>query len=76
MPSITNKGVFPAVREPTPLSLIDGVAEGSPEELKICRPATWPCNPSRILAVGLSCNFFALTISTDPTRSVCLLALP
>ncbi|CQB87078.1 Uncharacterised protein [Chlamydia trachomatis] len=38
---------------------------GSPEPEKICRPVTFPCNPSNTLGDGLLSRSFALTFTTE-----------
>ena len=53
IPSTTKSGaLLESPNEPTPYKRIDATEEGSPDELKICNPGTFPCNASTALLEG------------------------
>ena len=53
IPSTTNSGLLLELpNEPTPYKRIEAIDEGSPEELKICNPGTFPCSASTALLEG------------------------
>ena len=66
-PSRMYSGALLRFNDDTPRSLMLTVLCGSPEVLKIWRPATFPCNASPMLDDGLEAMSFDETVVTEPT---------
>ena len=77
IPSMMNKGVELAPREPTPWSVMDTLlSPATPPVVKTERPATCPCSWSRAEDEGAFLMVSELTVETDPTREPTFLAEP